>query len=43
MALKSSGILVDPTREQLTVLARELYDPHCTAGRIAELLRTWRP
>lgn len=43
MYLNASGIPVDPTREQLAGLARELYDPRCTAGRIAELLRTWRP
>lgn len=43
MYLNASGIPVDCTREQLAGLARELYDPRCTAGRIAELLRTWRP
>ncbi|MBT2445447.1 fic family toxin-antitoxin system, toxin component [Streptomyces sp. ISL-36] len=43
MYLSASGIAVDPTREQLTALARELYDPRCTAARIAEHLRTWAP
>ncbi len=41
--LNASGIPADPTRDQLTDLARELYNPHCTAGRVAELLRTWHP
>ncbi len=27
MYLNASGIPVDPTRDQLTALARELYDP----------------
>ncbi|MGW6564996.1 fic family toxin-antitoxin system, toxin component [Streptomyces sp. NPDC054975] len=43
MYLSASGIPADPTRDQLTALAQELYDPRCTATRIAEQLRTWRP
>ncbi|MFE9007493.1 fic family toxin-antitoxin system, toxin component [Streptomyces sp. NPDC007875] len=43
MYLNASGIPVDPTRDQLTTLARELYDPRCTAVRVAEQLRTWKP
>jgi hypothetical protein len=43
MYLEASGIPVAPTREQLSALASELYDPNCTAARIAGLLRTWRP
>ncbi|MFD9220069.1 fic family toxin-antitoxin system, toxin component [Streptomyces sp. NPDC060064] len=43
MYLEASGIPVAPTREELTALARDLYDPRCTAGRVAEHLRTWRP
>lgn len=42
MYLNASGIPVDPDRDQLTALAHELYDPRCTATRIAEQLRTWR-
>lgn len=42
MYLNASGIAVDPSREQLTALARDLYDPRCTAAHVAELLRTWR-
>lgn len=42
MYLEASGIRVAPTREQLEHLARELYDPRCTAARIARLLRSWR-
>ncbi|MFJ5546386.1 fic family toxin-antitoxin system, toxin component [Streptomyces sp. NPDC093225] len=41
MYLAASGIPADPGRDQLTVLARELYDPRTTVGRIAELLRSW--
>ena len=41
MYLNASGIPADPTREQLTELAHTLYDPHCTAARLAEHLRTW--
>lgn len=41
MYLNAGGIPADPTREQLTDLAHALYDPRCTAERIAELLRTW--
>ncbi|MFG2986410.1 fic family toxin-antitoxin system, toxin component [Streptomyces sp. NPDC048258] len=41
MYLTASGIPVDPTRDQLTALAHELYDPRVTVSRIAELLRTW--
>ncbi|WP_311318338.1 hypothetical protein [Streptomyces sp. 840.1] len=43
MYLEASNIPVTPTPEQLTTLAREPHDPHCTAARIAEQLRTWRP
>ncbi|MDT0541167.1 MULTISPECIES: hypothetical protein [Streptomyces] len=43
MYLNASGIPADPTREQLTALAHQLYDPRCTAAHIAEQLRTWRP
>ncbi|OEJ21591.1 fic family toxin-antitoxin system, toxin component [Streptomyces agglomeratus] len=43
MYLNASGIPTDPTRDQLTALAQELYDPRCTAARIAALLRTWKP
>ncbi|MEU9012696.1 fic family toxin-antitoxin system, toxin component [Streptomyces sp. NPDC048479] len=43
MYLEASGVPVAPTREELTALARDLYDPRCTAGRVAEHLRTWRP
>jgi hypothetical protein len=43
MYLNASGIPTDPTREQLAALAHELYDPRCTAARIAEELRGWRP
>jgi hypothetical protein len=42
MYLEASGVSVAPTREQLSELARELYDPKCTAARVAALLRTWR-
>ncbi|MFJ8754545.1 fic family toxin-antitoxin system, toxin component [Streptomyces sp. NPDC102441] len=42
MYLEASGVSVAPTREQLSALARELYDPKCTAARIAVHLRTWR-
>lgn len=42
MYLHASGIPAEPSREQLTTLAEELYDPRCTAPGIAELLRTWR-
>lgn len=41
MYLTASGIPTNPTRDQLTALARELYDPRTTVGRIAELLRSW--
>ncbi len=41
MYLTASGIPATPTREQLTALAHELYDPRATIGRITELLRTW--
>ncbi|MEU5984412.1 fic family toxin-antitoxin system, toxin component [Streptomyces sp. NPDC047434] len=43
MYLNASGIPADPTREQLTTLAHELYDPRSTAARIAEILHTWQP
>ncbi|MER7111779.1 fic family toxin-antitoxin system, toxin component [Streptomyces sp. NPDC000229] len=43
MYLNASGILADPSGDQLTALAQELYDPRCTATRIAELLPTWKP
>ncbi|MFF0449991.1 fic family toxin-antitoxin system, toxin component [Streptomyces sp. NPDC004609] len=43
MYLNASGIPADPTRDQLTALAHELHDPRCTAARIAEQLRDWRP
>ncbi|WP_329212406.1 fic family toxin-antitoxin system, toxin component [Streptomyces sp. NBC_01708] len=42
MYLEASGVPVAPRREQLSALAHELYDPTCTAARIAALLRTWR-
>ncbi|MEU7018801.1 fic family toxin-antitoxin system, toxin component [Streptomyces sp. NPDC046385] len=42
MYLHASGVSASPTRDQLTTLAQELYDPRSNAGRIAELLRTWR-
>ncbi|MFE7753140.1 fic family toxin-antitoxin system, toxin component [Streptomyces sp. NPDC057428] len=42
MYLEASGVPVAPTREQLSALAHELYDPRCSAARIAMLLRTWR-
>ncbi|GAA4932628.1 fic family toxin-antitoxin system, toxin component [Streptomyces coeruleoprunus] len=41
MYLTASGIPVDPTRDQLAALARELYDPRTTAARIAATLRSW--
>ncbi|WOX26860.1 fic family toxin-antitoxin system, toxin component [Streptomyces solicathayae] len=41
MYLNASGIPADPSREQLTALARTLYDPHGTTGGIVEHLRTW--
>ncbi|MFB8442693.1 fic family toxin-antitoxin system, toxin component [Streptomyces niveus] len=41
MYLNASGIPVEPGRDELSALARELYNPRCTAGRIAEQLRTW--
>ncbi|MFI5867342.1 fic family toxin-antitoxin system, toxin component [Streptomyces sp. NPDC051546] len=41
MYLNASGIPADPTREQLTTLAHELYEPRCTIARITELLHTW--
>jgi hypothetical protein len=41
MYLSASGIAVAPTRDQLTALTHELYDPRCSAARIAEQLRTW--
>lgn len=41
MYLTANGIPVDPTRDELTALARELYDLRSTAGRVAELLRAW--
>ncbi|MFE9571637.1 fic family toxin-antitoxin system, toxin component [Streptomyces sp. NPDC006692] len=43
MYLNASGVPVDPTREQLTELAGDLYDPRCTAARVAARLRTWQP
>ncbi|MFD4144563.1 fic family toxin-antitoxin system, toxin component [Streptomyces sp. NPDC058572] len=43
MYLNASGVPADPTRDQLTALAQELYDPCCTAARIADQLRGWRP
>ncbi|MEU7039267.1 fic family toxin-antitoxin system, toxin component [Streptomyces sp. NPDC046237] len=43
MYLNAGGIPADPTRDQPTALAEELYDPRCTAARIAERLRNWRP
>ncbi|MEU9413249.1 fic family toxin-antitoxin system, toxin component [Streptomyces sp. NPDC048281] len=43
MYLAASNIPVDPTREQLTALARELNSPRVTAEQIAVLLRTWKP
>lgn len=42
MYLEASGIPVAPDRQQLSALAQELYDPQCTAERIAALLRTWK-
>ncbi|MET9595604.1 fic family toxin-antitoxin system, toxin component [Streptomyces sp. NPDC006516] len=42
MYLEASGVSVAPTREQLSELARELYDPRGTAARVAAVLRTWR-
>ena len=41
MYLNASNIPVDPTCDQLAALARELYDPRCTAARITQELRTW--
>ncbi|WP_329448956.1 fic family toxin-antitoxin system, toxin component (plasmid) [Streptomyces sp. NBC_01426] len=41
MYLNASGIPADPTREQLTALAHELYEPRSTTARVTELLRTW--
>ncbi|OKJ52569.1 fic family toxin-antitoxin system, toxin component [Streptomyces sp. CB02261] len=43
MYLNASGIPANPTRDQLTTLAHELYTPHTTTARIAKLLRTWQP
>ncbi|MFJ2825946.1 fic family toxin-antitoxin system, toxin component [Streptomyces toxytricini] len=43
MYLTASGIPTNPTRDQLTALAHELYDPRTTVGRIADLLRSWTP
>lgn len=43
MYLNASGIPADPTREQLTNLAHELYDPRSMAASVAGQLRTWRP
>ncbi|MDI3405756.1 fic family toxin-antitoxin system, toxin component [Streptomyces cavernicola] len=42
MYLNACNIPVDPTRDQLAALARELYDPRCTAARVAQELRGWR-
>uniref|UniRef100_A0AAU3H5J3 Fic family toxin-antitoxin system, toxin component n=1 Tax=Streptomyces sp. NBC_01401 TaxID=2903854 RepID=A0AAU3H5J3_9ACTN len=42
MYLEASGVPVAPTREQLSAFAQELYDPKCTAARIAVHLRAWR-
>lgn len=42
MYLTASGIPVNPHRDQLAALARELYNPRCTAASIAEQLRTWQ-
>ncbi|MFD6275517.1 fic family toxin-antitoxin system, toxin component [Streptomyces sp. NPDC060209] len=41
MYLNASGVPVDPDREQLDALARELYNPRCTVAGVAEQLRTW--
>ncbi|MFD4985389.1 fic family toxin-antitoxin system, toxin component [Streptomyces sp. NPDC058374] len=43
MYLDASGIPVAPTRDQLSALAQELYDPRSTVARVSELLRGWRP
>ncbi|MFD9541146.1 fic family toxin-antitoxin system, toxin component [Streptomyces sp. NPDC060022] len=42
MYLNASGIPADPDRDQLAALARELYNPGCTAASITAQLRTWQ-
>ncbi|GAA3503379.1 hypothetical protein GCM10019016_104890 [Streptomyces prasinosporus] len=43
MYLEAGNIPVNPTREQITALARELNSPTCTVGGIASFLRAWKP
>ena len=43
MYLEAGNISVNPTREQLAALARELTNPRTTAEHIATMLRTWKP
>ncbi|MET9107400.1 fic family toxin-antitoxin system, toxin component [Streptomyces zhihengii] len=41
MYLEAVGITVKPTRDDAMALRDLLFDPACTADRIAVLLRTW--
>ncbi|MFE5827918.1 fic family toxin-antitoxin system, toxin component [Streptomyces erythrochromogenes] len=41
MYLEAAGTSVKPTREDAIALRDLLLDPTCTAGKIADLLRTW--
>ncbi|MFC9535038.1 MULTISPECIES: fic family toxin-antitoxin system, toxin component [unclassified Streptomyces] len=41
MYLDAVGIPVKPAREDAIALKDLLLEPACTAGKIAELLRTW--
>ncbi|KAA0941091.1 fic family toxin-antitoxin system, toxin component [Streptomyces apricus] len=41
MYLEAAGISVKPARADAVALKDLLLDPACTAGGIAELLRTW--
>ncbi|WP_411120065.1 fic family toxin-antitoxin system, toxin component [Streptomyces sp. 058-1L] len=41
MYLDGAGVRVAPGREDATALKDLLFDPACTAARIADLLRSW--
>ncbi|MFF3728613.1 fic family toxin-antitoxin system, toxin component [Streptomyces erythrochromogenes] len=41
MYLEAAGTSVKPTREDAIALRDLLLDPTCTAGKVADLLRTW--
>jgi hypothetical protein len=41
MYLEASGVSVKPTREHVNALATLLLDNYCTAGVVAEQLRSW--